>query len=207
MRALGRLWGGQCRESGKVDSEIGRCLCGYSDQNRSTVSDLNRHAQRSGLHGLPPAAFSPTAPPIRRPTSERFDGRWPVFTATFSQPKRTIRGARQALTCRPTLAQSTPTVVPPAALDQPPGKHAIRPAVVRARRPAVCKMNSMWGKIDRRGARGWERTRGRGEGAGNSGAAAGQIGQSDGVEKRQCSGVGPVWKRGGGIEMGQRGHR
>ena len=63
-----------------------------------SASDLNRHAQRPGLHGLPPAAFSPTAPPIRRPTSERFDGRWPVFTATFSQPKRTIRGARQALT-------------------------------------------------------------------------------------------------------------
>ena len=44
---------------------------------------------------------------------------------------------------------------------------------------------------------------GQGEGAGNSGAAAGQIGQRDGAEKRQCSGVGPVWKRGGSIEMGQ----
>ena len=31
---------------------------------------------------------------------------------------------------------------------------------------------------------------------------AGQVGQRDGAEKRQCSGVGPVWKRGGGIEMG-----
>ena len=143
------------------------------------------------------------ATPIASPRSRGASG----IPNHFSQPKRTIRGARQALTCRPTLAQSTPTVVPPAALDQPPEKHAIRLAVVRARRPAVCKMNSMWGKIDRRGARGWERTRGRGEGAGNSGATAGQVGQRDGAEKRQCSGVGPVWKRGGGIEMGQRGHR
>ena len=68
------------------------CQCGSSDKNRSSASDLNSHAQRPGLHGLLPAAFSPTAPPIRRPTSERFEGRWAVFTAIFPKPKSTIRG-------------------------------------------------------------------------------------------------------------------
>ena len=41
-------------------------------------------------------------------------------------------------------------------------------------------------------------------GAGNSGVAAGQIGQSSGAKKRQWSGVGPVRKRGGGIEVGRQ---
>ena len=34
--------------------------------------------------------------------------------------------------------------------------------------------------------------------------AAGQIGQSSGAKKRQWSGVGPVRKRGGGIEVGRQ---
>ena len=90
---------------------------------------------------------------------------------------------------------------PPVAPEQPPKKHEMRSAVVRAGRPAVIKMNSMGGNIDSMGED-LEWARGRGEGAGNNGAMAGQIGQSGGAEKRQCSGVGPVRKRGGGIEMG-----
>ena len=134
-----------------------------------------------------------------RASGSRADGR---FLPPSSQSQKAPSwGARQALTCRPTFAQSTPMVCPPVAPEQPPEKHEMRSAVVRAGRPAVIKMNSMGGNIDSMGED-LERARGRGEGAGNNSAMAGQIGQSGGAEKRQCSGVGPVRKRGGGIEMG-----
>ena len=94
-----------------------------------------------------------------RASGSRADGR---FLPPSSQSQKAPSwGARQALTCRPTFAQSTPMVCPPVAPEQPPEKHEMRSAVVRAGRPAVIKMNSMGGNIDNMGED-LERARGRG---------------------------------------------
>lgn len=201
MCALGRPWGGQCRETEKQRRKMTGANVGAATRTAQVRAIKTATSKDQGCMDCSPPQFHPQLylSDALRASGSRADGR---FLPPSSQSQKAPSwGARQALTCRPTFAQSTPMVCPPVAPEQPPEKHEMRSAVVRAGRPAVIKMNSMGGNIDSMGED-LERARGRGEGAGNNGAMAGQIGQSGGAEKRQCSGVGPVRKRGGGIEMG-----